>query len=343
MSQFFISYTSVDQSWAEWIAWQIEKVGHHALIQAWDFSPGSNFVLQMQEAFDSSDTTIAILSHEYLKKGFPASEWAAAFGQDPTGQNRALVPVRIEDVKPNGLLSSIVYIDLFNVSDERTAIARLLKGIINERAKPMKAPVFPENLNRTNKPYYPGVPSKKTVPHEDLVEGKEIEIRINQDFDKFSAHEQEKILRAIRELLNIDYDLKVSKVTRGSVLMTIKLSKRDALRLLILNFIGNTGKLSSHGIIDIVAKDFTEMEIGDVLAEYNKLVDNPPVAGHRENGKIVFTDYSDGYGIIHRSLGGYLKFSIPEQSDSVGLDSEVSFDVGSKKADSHLVNVKKRL
>ena len=36
---FFISYTSADRAWAEWIAWQLEAAGFTTLLQAWDFRP----------------------------------------------------------------------------------------------------------------------------------------------------------------------------------------------------------------------------------------------------------------------------------------------------------------
>lgn len=49
-TDFFISYTRTDLSWAEWIAWQLEKGGYSAIIQAWDFRPGSNFILEMNKA-----------------------------------------------------------------------------------------------------------------------------------------------------------------------------------------------------------------------------------------------------------------------------------------------------
>jgi hypothetical protein len=34
---FFISYTSADRAWVEWIAWELEAAGYRTLIQAWDF------------------------------------------------------------------------------------------------------------------------------------------------------------------------------------------------------------------------------------------------------------------------------------------------------------------
>jgi hypothetical protein len=49
---FFISYTSADETWTEWIAWELEAAGYRVLIQAWDFRPGVNFVTAMQEGRD---------------------------------------------------------------------------------------------------------------------------------------------------------------------------------------------------------------------------------------------------------------------------------------------------
>ena len=58
----FISYNRADRDWAEWIAGAIDLSGYQPIIQAWDFRPGQNFVLRMQEAMADSDLTIAVLS-----------------------------------------------------------------------------------------------------------------------------------------------------------------------------------------------------------------------------------------------------------------------------------------
>ena len=59
MKDFFISYTKADQSWAEWIAWQLENVGGYTtVIQAWDFHAGSNFISAMQLGADHPYTNI---------------------------------------------------------------------------------------------------------------------------------------------------------------------------------------------------------------------------------------------------------------------------------------------
>jgi hypothetical protein len=100
---FFISYNSADQAWAEWIAWQLEAAGYSVIIQAWDFRPGSNFVLEMQKAVVESARTIAVLSDDYLKAFFTQPEWAAAFVQDPKSSQGKLLPIRVQECRLEGM------------------------------------------------------------------------------------------------------------------------------------------------------------------------------------------------------------------------------------------------
>lgn len=145
----FISYTQVDRAWAEWIAWQLEEeAGHKAIVQAWDFTPGSNFVIEMQRALSVADCTIAVLSPAYLEAHFPEQEWAAAFNGNSKGRGK-LIPVRVEQCELPPLLAEIVYIDLVG-KDEQAARKALLAGVLGERQKPDVPPQFP------GRPQFPG-------------------------------------------------------------------------------------------------------------------------------------------------------------------------------------------
>ena len=134
MTDFFISYNKADKTWAEWIAWELEEKGWTVVIQAWDFRPGSNFILEMQQAAAGAERTIAVLSPEYLASEFTQPEWAAAFAKDPTGKQRALLPVRVKKCDLAGLLGPIVYIDLVDQSEAEAQTA-LLSGIETGRVK----------------------------------------------------------------------------------------------------------------------------------------------------------------------------------------------------------------
>jgi hypothetical protein len=161
MKDFFLSYNKEDKSWAEWIAWILEDAGYTTVIQAWDFLPGSNFVLNMQQALENAETTIAVISKNYFESVYTQSEWATAYAIDPSGIMGKLIPVRIDDFKPKGLFAQIVYIDLTN-SDDVSARKKLLAGIQKKRGKPKKIPEFPGPLTRnfSEQPKFPGKPKK---------------------------------------------------------------------------------------------------------------------------------------------------------------------------------------
>lgn len=159
MKDFFISYSRADANWAQWVAWTLEEAGYSVIIQAWDFRPGANFVLDMAKAIEEANRTIAIISEHYLNAAFTQSEWAPAFARDPLSHERKLIPVRVADCKLPGLLSQIVYVDLVNMSADQARQA-LLGAVGEKRGKPAIPPNFPgdhdESAPRQAK--FPGKP-----------------------------------------------------------------------------------------------------------------------------------------------------------------------------------------
>lgn len=167
MADFFISYNKADRRWAEWIAWQLEEADYTTVLQAWDFTPGTNFVLKMHEAAKEAERTIAVLSPDYLTSIFAAPEWAAAFAQDPMGEKGLLIPLRVRKCDPEGLLAQIVVQDIGGV-DEAASKAALLAAVKRGRAKPETKPAFPPTAGRsvTSRPRFPGaLPPIWNVPH----------------------------------------------------------------------------------------------------------------------------------------------------------------------------------
>jgi hypothetical protein len=162
---FFISYNKADRPWAEWIAWQLEEEGYSVILQDWDFRPGSNFVHEMDKASKQAERTILVLSPDYLRSPFTASEWFARFAQDPTGDMRKLLPIRVQECRPDGLLRLIVYIDLVAL-DASAARNKLLADVRTGRAKPTIPPAFPVTLRHSSQkqPPFPGyLPQTQTT------------------------------------------------------------------------------------------------------------------------------------------------------------------------------------
>jgi len=156
---FFISYTSADRRWAEWIGWQLEEAGYHVLIQAWDIVPGANFVERMDRAIHEAGRTIAVLSPEYLTSVYTKLELQAAYRSDPDGLRRRLLPVRVAPCETDGLLAVIVYIDLVGIDDEAAARRTLLDSVrrsVTGRGKPETKPAFPAARAVATRPRFPG-------------------------------------------------------------------------------------------------------------------------------------------------------------------------------------------
>jgi len=155
MADFFISYASADRGWAEWIGYVLEENDFDVIIQAWDFRPGSNFVLEMQKAAAEAERTIMVLSPDYVKSRFTSPEWAAAFAQDPQGLARKLLPIMVRHCSPPGLLAPLVHISLV-AQDEETARDLVLNGVNAKRTKPSKRPSFPGSTSKPAAKVYPG-------------------------------------------------------------------------------------------------------------------------------------------------------------------------------------------
>lgn len=113
---FFISYNSTDTLWVNGLSGWLNDLGLTSVSQSQDFVAGSNFVSEMNAAFERSRRVIAIASPAYFSAKFPASEWTAAFARDPTGESRTLILVRVRDCEIPELLKPLVYIDLCSLN-----------------------------------------------------------------------------------------------------------------------------------------------------------------------------------------------------------------------------------
>ncbi|MCP4657218.1 MAG: toll/interleukin-1 receptor domain-containing protein, partial [bacterium] len=150
IKDFFISYNRADREWAEWLAWILEAGGYSAVIEAWDFRPGGNFALEMHQAARNTRYTAMVLSQDYLDAVYTDPEWAAAFAKDPQGRQRKLIPFRVAECEPDGLLSSIIYVDLVGV-EKKDAKAAVL-AVLKDRLKPDQEPDFPGSSDPGDEP-----------------------------------------------------------------------------------------------------------------------------------------------------------------------------------------------
>ncbi len=188
MADFFISYTQSDLDKAKWIAAQLEASGYTIIAQFKDMPPGSNFVIEMDEAVKRARQTIAVLSPEYLASDYCQQELAAVIRSDPKGKKRLLIPVRVQKCAPEGLLGSIVYVDLVGKDDE-TAKELLLSGVKGQtpaRIEPQIDKLLQEYRDQIKKKYGKITLLGETEAHE--LKRVFVELTINENFRRPTAN-----------------------------------------------------------------------------------------------------------------------------------------------------------
>jgi tetratricopeptide (TPR) repeat protein len=168
-ADFFVSYTSADRAWAEWIAWQLEAEGYQVIVQAWDFTAGRDWTHEMQHATSTAERVVTVLSAAYLRSAHREAEWRVFYAQDPSGEQALLVPVRVDKVDPPGLLKTRIYVDFVD-QDSAGARTALLAAARGARNKPTQEPEFPGDQrpagSATEAPRFPGeLPPVWNVPY----------------------------------------------------------------------------------------------------------------------------------------------------------------------------------
>lgn len=247
MYDFFISYNSKDKDVAEWISYILEEEDYDVYIQAWDFLAGNNFTLEMQKGASKSKHTLALLSNNYLESSYTQPEWAAAFAEDPTGEKRRLIPVRIEDVKLEGLLPSIVYIDLVGKNDEKQAIKEILSGVQMGRKKPLSRPAFPGFPSRSD--------SSNNVPHGEWY-NEWITLRLNEIERGSSLPKVSEGSKLIVHLIPME------AVTTSKIHSIKELQQMKSLRLKLEPFccLGWDSGINKHGYYTYATRNFGDKE-----------------------------------------------------------------------------------
>ena len=149
MKNFFISYNKADKEWSKWIDWVLRSQKYSTFVQFTDIPWGSNFVVGMDKGLKSAERVLLIVSPDSLESGFVEREWSVALAKDPDGTKGLLLPIKIRDCKPEGLLSVQVYLDIA-AKDEATAAQIIKDGV----AKLSLTPTGTEVTSDT-RPYYP--------------------------------------------------------------------------------------------------------------------------------------------------------------------------------------------
>ncbi|MCK9897238.1 toll/interleukin-1 receptor domain-containing protein [Frankia sp. AgB32] len=147
---FIVSVASEDDGWGQWLAWELESNGHYVHLQAWVVA-GEHWVHQLDTAIRNSRRMVIVLTENYLRAPRVQAEWATVWDTDRAGVNRRLIPVRVEECRPEGLLRGIAYIDLVGLDDDaaKATLRRGLEASLSGRFRPDTPPPFPGPRRRS--------------------------------------------------------------------------------------------------------------------------------------------------------------------------------------------------
>jgi hypothetical protein len=129
---FFISRAGEDSEWAKWIANVLESAGHTTTLQDFDFKPGQRYLHEMNLAEGRANHFIAVLSPHYLAKPNTLGEIYSGIAEQPVGEKRLLIPVRVVPCELPRLIKDLIFVDFLN-HDEPTCKQLLLDAIRPER------------------------------------------------------------------------------------------------------------------------------------------------------------------------------------------------------------------
>ena len=96
----------------------------------------------MQEGAAEWSRILAVFSPSFFESKYTKAEWSSAFAKDPTGELGLLIPVRVAECEPPGLLHGRTYVDLVGTAED-AARKKLLDGVKQGRANPDERPSFP--------------------------------------------------------------------------------------------------------------------------------------------------------------------------------------------------------
>lgn len=129
--KIFISYAHADLKAAETIASALARANLKAFFDLNSLSPGQNWIAAIQEALSKAGYLVALISTASLKSVWVQQEWTAMLSRQLKGTGGGVVvPLRLEDVEPPLLLSTLQRIDLF--PDFDAGVASLVGFLLSE-------------------------------------------------------------------------------------------------------------------------------------------------------------------------------------------------------------------
>ncbi len=116
---FLVSYAFSDSERAKDVAQFLKDAGYSVVLAELDFPPGTSFVGGIQDALKHCARMVPVLSAMYFEREWTNAEWQSFMTRDPDKKRGLIIPVRVEDISPEGLWADLLFIDWVGKSPER--------------------------------------------------------------------------------------------------------------------------------------------------------------------------------------------------------------------------------
>jgi len=110
MNDVFISYTSADQAWAEWIAWVLEENGYTASAESFEAGQSRNFGQVIQRKIRQYRRVLLVLSETFLQVDVAQPENMSTVNLG--SMRHYLIPIKVEACEPTGYLGLVAGLNL---------------------------------------------------------------------------------------------------------------------------------------------------------------------------------------------------------------------------------------
>ena len=118
MADYFISYTSSDRDWAQWIGKELEALAHTPHIHEWEIKGGEDIYAWMEARHDAADHVLCVVSDEYLKAPYSTLERNAALWQAAKKRTSFVLFVVVKPCRLPTLIDHIRRCELFGVPED---------------------------------------------------------------------------------------------------------------------------------------------------------------------------------------------------------------------------------
>ncbi|MEU1397246.1 FxSxx-COOH system tetratricopeptide repeat protein [Micromonospora zamorensis] len=134
----FVSYVSLDRSWAEWVRDELRSAGLRTVMREVDFPASPVEGTSTAAGFKDAARLVVLLSQEYMQSSNASELWSQATSYESGSGGNFLVPVRLDNSRAPAVYLERVPVDLVGATQEEAA-SRLLEAL-DHPARPATDP-----------------------------------------------------------------------------------------------------------------------------------------------------------------------------------------------------------